>query len=132
MSPELRWSDPLLALLAAVAFISLCSLIPDPERRRFNAILVAGAGAAYLGAGLGPWEFAFTSLATLVAYKGLDSYRYIGLAWLMHVAWDVMHHLYGDPIVWCVPTSSAQCAVCDAVLAGWFIGGAPSIQKLLR
>lgn len=34
-----------------------------------NAIVLAGAGAAYLSSGLGPWEFAFCTLMSIVAYK---------------------------------------------------------------
>jgi hypothetical protein len=128
----MHWSDPVSAILVAVVFILLCSLIPEPQRRNFNAIFVAGAGSAYLSGGLGAWEFGFTTLATLCAYQGLHSYRFIGLAWLMHTGWDVMHHLYGEPIVWCLPTSSLQCAVCDTVLAGWFLGGAPPLLPLKR
>jgi Family of unknown function (DUF6010) len=39
--------------------------------------------------------------------------------------WDVVHHLYGNPIVPFAPLSSAGCAVCDLVLAGWYFAGAP-------
>ncbi|WP_280373189.1 DUF6010 family protein [Nocardia abscessus] len=39
----------LIGLLYALAM----SLIPEPQRRRFNAIMVAGAGAAYLSGGGG-------------------------------------------------------------------------------
>jgi hypothetical protein len=55
-----------------------------------------------------------------VAYRGLESYRFIGVAWLMHSGWDVAHHLWGHPIMFFAPTSSFQCGVCDAVLAIWF------------
>jgi hypothetical protein len=127
MSPELHWTDPVAALVAAVVMIGSFSCIPEPARHRFSAIFVAGAGAAYLSGGLGVWEFAFTALATLCAYRGLDSYRFVGLAWVMHVVWDVLHHLYGDPIVWCAPTSSAQCAIMDSIFAGWYVAGAPSV-----
>lgn len=125
--PELHLSDAGLGVVGAFALMLVMSLLPEPIRRRFNAVFVAGAGAAYLSGGLGPWEFLFTSVMTVLAYRGLDAYRFIGLAWLFHVGWDVLHHLYGDPIVWCVPTSSAQCAVCDTILAAWFFAGAPSL-----
>lgn len=111
----------------ALLWITLVSALPEPARQRFNAIVVAGAGAAYLSGGLGAWEFVYCAVATLVAYRSLDRYRFLALGWTMHTGWDVVHHLWGQPIVWAVPTSSAQCAVCDLVLAGWFLAGAPSI-----
>jgi hypothetical protein len=40
--------------------------VSEPKRRRFNAIMLAGAGAAYLNGGLLGWEFAFCTLLTWV------------------------------------------------------------------
>ena len=40
-------------VLNAIAFVLAMSLVREPARQRFNAILVAGAGAAYLNGGLG-------------------------------------------------------------------------------
>jgi Family of unknown function (DUF6010) len=92
--------------------------------------MIAGAGAAYLSGGLGVWEFAFTAVVTYCAYIGLNSYRFIGLGWLLHTGWDVMHHLYGNPIVPFVPTSSLGCAICDPIIAAWCFAGAPSVYGL--
>ena len=118
----------------AIVFVLLVSLIAEPARQKFMAIFVAGAGAAYLNGGLGAWEFLFTAVATYVAYRGLESYRYIGVAWLMHTGWDVLHHLYGEPIVFFAPTSSAGCAITDALIAVWFFASAPSVygRRLAR
>jgi len=41
----------------------------------------------------------FTAVMTSCAYRGLHSYRCLGLGWLLQTAWDVLHHLYGNPIV---------------------------------
>ena len=114
-------------IVIALVFIALTSLIREPQRRDFNAIVVAGAGAAYLGAGLGVWEFLYTSVATYLAYRGLRSYTFIGIAWLVHSGWDVMHHFYGNPIVPFVAKSSLGCAICDPVIALWCFVGAPSM-----
>jgi len=119
-------------IVVALLYISLCSLLQEPSRRNFNAIMIAGAGAAYLNGGFGIWEFAFTIVVTYCAYKGLQSYRFIGVGWLLHTGWDVMHHLYGTPIIPFVPTSSLGCAICDPVIALWCFAGAPSIYDLLR
>jgi hypothetical protein len=116
-------------LVVAVVFIAACSLLKEPARQRFSAILIAGAGAAYLSGGLGVWEFAFGILVTFVAYRGLEDYRFIGLGWLLHTAWDVVHHLYGNPIVPFLPGSSAGCAISDFVFALWYFFGAPSVYS---
>jgi len=127
--PELSAVNLIAPAIAALVFIALMSLVREPARRNFNAILVAGAGAAYLNGGLGLWEFPYIALATIVAYKGLSAYRYIGIAWLMHTCWDIVHHLYATPIWPWQPTSSAGCAVFDAVIAMWFLAGAPAVLR---
>ncbi|WP_433870671.1 DUF6010 family protein [Saccharopolyspora sp. CA-218241] len=120
------------ALSIGVLYVLLNSLIRDPDsRRRFNAIVVAGAGAAYLsGGGFGLWEFAFTIVATCCAYRGLRSWTFIGIAWLLHTAWDVAHHLSGDPIIPFAEHSSLGCAICDPVIALWCLAGGPSVGEL--
>jgi hypothetical protein len=121
------------SVIAALVYILACSLLKEPNRRNFNAIMIGGASAAYLsGGGLGIWEFAFTALVTFCAYKGLRSYHFIGIGWLLHVAWDVVHHFYANPIIPFLPSSSAGCAITDAVLAVWFFANAPSVFDLAR
>jgi len=114
-------------IIIGVVYVSLCSLFKEPGRRNFNAIMVAGAGAAYLSGGFGIWEFAFTAVMTFCAYNGLRSYTFIGIAWLLHTGWDALHHLYGHPIIPFVPTSSFGCAICYPVIAVWCFAGGPSI-----
>lgn len=118
--------------IVAVVFIAACSLFKEPARRNFSAIMMAGAGAAYLNGGLGAWEFAFCALVTFMAYRGLQDYRFLGAAWLIHTVLDVVHHFYGTPIVPFVPSSSAGCAICDVCLAAWYFLGAPSIYTWPR
>jgi hypothetical protein len=119
-------------IVVALVYIPLCSLLGEPSRQNFNAIFVAGAGAAYLNGGFGIWEFAFTVAVTICAFRGLGSYRWIGAGWLLNTGWDVVHHLYGTPIVPFVAGSSFGCAVCDPVIALWCFAGAPSVFDLLR
>ncbi|MFJ1871580.1 DUF6010 family protein [Streptomyces chartreusis] len=110
----------------------LMSLIREPHRRRFNAVMVAGAGAAYLsGGGLGGWEFAFTAVITYVAYRGLDSWTFIGVAWLLHTGWDIVHHIKGNPIIPFAHTSSLGCAICDPVIALWCFAGGRTPRELV-
>ncbi|MBZ4324362.1 DUF6010 family protein [Streptomyces huiliensis] len=109
------------------------SLVAEAHRLRLNAVMVAGAGAAYLGGGgMGGWEFAFTALATYVAYRALDSWTFVGVGWLLHTAWDVVHHLKGSPLLPFAHGSSLGCAICDPVIALWCLRGGPSPRELLR
>ncbi len=126
-----RLIDLIAPTVVAVIYISACSLFAEPNRRHFNAIMIAGAGAAYLGGGFGAWEFVFTAIVTYLAFEGLKSYRFIGVGWLLHTGWDVMHHLYGNPIIPFQPTSSLGCAICDPVIALWCFADGPSIFDLL-
>jgi hypothetical protein len=115
--------------IGAVVFILLMSLVPEPTRRKLNAILVAGAGGAYVSGGLGPWELLYTAAATPFAYLGLRSHRFIGIAWLMHSGWDFVHHFWANPIWPFMPTSSFGCMIFDALIALWFLAGAPSLTQ---
>ncbi len=130
--PDFGWVNGIAAAGIALVYIAISSLIKEPARQKYNAIFLAGAGAAYLSGGLGAWEFAFCMVMTLIAFKGLENYTFIGIGWLMHSGWDIMHHLYGNPIVSLSPSSSAGCAVCDSILAIWFFVKAPSIGKFFK
>jgi hypothetical protein len=126
--PVFQTLDGILPVVAAIIYVIGSSLIQEPNRRNFQAIMIAGAGAAYLsGGGLGKWEFVFTAVVTFCAYRGLRSYRFIGLGWMLHTAWDLVHHFYGNPIIPFLPNSSAGCAITDLVLAVWFFANAPSV-----
>jgi hypothetical protein len=120
-------------IAVGVVYAVLMSLLREPHRRRFNAVMVAGAGAAYLsGGGFGGWEFPVTALITYVAYRGLESWTFIGLAWLLHTAWDLVHHFKGNPIMPFYHGSSMACAICDPVIALWCFRGGPSLITLVR
>lgn len=127
--PALQAVDYVGPTIAAIAFVVLMSRVREPARREYNAILVAGASGAYLGGGLGIWELPYAAIAGgIVAYYALRSYPLIGVAWLMHAGWDLVHHLYANPIWPFMPTSSFGCMIFDAVIALWFLAGAPPLQ----
>jgi hypothetical protein len=126
-SPTLLVIDYLGPAAGAIVFVLAMSLVREPARRNFNALLVAGAGGVYLSGGLGPWELLYPVIATPAVYLGLRSHRFIGLAWLMHASWDLAHHLYGNPIWPFMSTSSFGCLIFDSLIAAWFLAGAPSI-----
>jgi len=130
--PLLHVSDYLGPAAGAIVFVLIMSLVKEPTRRNFNAIFVAGASGVYLSGGFGPWELLYPAVASVVAYLGLRSHRFIGIAWLMHASWDVLHHLYGNAIWPFMPTSSFGCMMFDALIAIWFLGGAPSITRLAQ
>jgi hypothetical protein len=116
-------------IIGAAVFIAVMSIVREPTRRTLNAVIVAGAGGAYLsGGGFGPWEIIYPVVATPVAFLGLDSYAFIGIAWLMHSTWDIAHHLFGNPIWPFMPTSSFGCMIFDALIAIWFMTGAHPIR----
>ncbi len=126
--PPLHLMDNLGPALGALAFIAIMSLVREPARRHFNAILVAGTCGTYLsGGGFGPWEMLYPALATGVVYLGLRSHRFIGLAWLLHAGWDLLHHRYGNAIWPFMPASSWGCMIFDSVIAVWFLAEAPSV-----
>jgi hypothetical protein len=112
--------------IGAGVFVLIMSPVREPERRTFNAVLVAGASGVYMSGGFGIWELIYPVLVTPVVYLGLRSYRFIGLAWLMHAAWDLPHHLWGHPIWPFMATSSFGCVIFDTLIAIWFLAGAPS------
>jgi hypothetical protein len=117
----------------AMAWITLMSLVNEPMRRSLMAILAAGAGAAYISGGaVGAWELPFTVVMAVCSYRGLASYRFTGIAWLLHTAWDVVHHLTGHPIIPFYATSSLGCAICDPVIALWCFAGAPPVTAWFR
>lgn len=82
--------------------------------------MIGGAGAAYLSGGLGSWEFVFYGLFTFITFKSLSNDNFIGAGWLLHSCWDIVRHIYDNPIVPFSPTSSAGCAVLDSIMAVWF------------
>jgi hypothetical protein len=113
--------DSVAPALAALGFIAIMSRVRDPLRRELNAILVAGAGGVYLSGGFGVWELVLPAAIGTLAYFGLRSYRFIGIAWLLHAGWDVLHHFHGNPIWPFMPTSSWGCMIFDAIIAIWFL-----------
>lgn len=122
----------LMPILVGAVWIAVFSLFREPFRQRISALMVGGAGAAYISSGafdgaLGFLELGFTALIVAVAYLGLSDYRWIGVGWLLHTAWDVVHHLEGAPIIPHLPGSSFGCAISDPVIAVWYLMGAPSI-----
>jgi uncharacterized protein DUF6010 len=125
--PEIQLFDAIPPALAAVVFVLLMSLVREPTRRTFNAIVVTGASGVYMSGGFGLWEVAYAFAGCSLGFLALGSYRWIGIGWLMHAAWDVLHHLYGNPIWPFMATSSFGCMVFDSVIATWFLAGAPSL-----
>ncbi len=116
-NPPLHVADYVGPVVGAVVFVLIMTRVREPARRNFNAIMVGGAGGAYL----------YAAVAVTVAYLGLRSYRMIGLAWLMHAGWDLLHHFYGNPLWPFMPTSSFGCMIFDTVIALWFLAGAPAL-----
>jgi uncharacterized protein DUF6010 len=115
--------------VGAIVFVAIMSLVAEPTRRTLNAIILAGASGVYLSGGFGPWELIFPLIALPVAFLGLRSYRFIGIGWLIHAGWDIVHHLWGNPIWPFMPSSAFGCMIFDAMIAPWFLLGAPSFLR---
>ncbi len=130
--PEFTLVNAIAAIAIAFIYIAISSLAKEPNRQKISAVIIAGAGAVYWSGGLGIWEYVFATAMLFMAFKGLTNYMYIGIAWLMHTSWDTIHHHYANPIVPFSASSSAGCAVCDAVLALWFFYQAPSAFDYFR
>jgi hypothetical protein len=113
-------------------YIAAMSALPTEVRRKLSALIIAGAGCVYYGAGFGWWEVVFCLPMLWLAYRGLDDFRFVGVGWLLHIVWDVLHHLYGNPILPFVPLSSAGCAICDLGLAAWYLAGGPTPRSVQR
>jgi len=115
--------------IGACAFVLIMSFVREPTRRTLNAVIVAGASGVYLSGGFGIWELVYPAVVTPVVYRALRSYRYLAVAWLMHAAWDLTHHAWGNPILPFMQTSSFGCFVFDSVIAVWFLAGAPAVIR---
>lgn len=130
--PAVHVMDALRAMLVAVVWISLASLMREPARRKTQAVIVALAAGVYLDGGFGAWELAFAVLVAFCALRGLESYRWIGVGWLAHTFWDIAHHASGMPMISWLPTSAFDCAVTDTLLVLWLFAGAPDVFAALR
>jgi Family of unknown function (DUF6010) len=131
-APPLAPMDYIGPVIGAGLFVLIMSLVREPARRTFNAVFIAGASGVYLSGGFGLWELLYPAIALPVVYLGLRSYRFVGLAWLMHAAWDLPHHFWGHPIWPFMPTSSFGCVVFDTAVAMWFFAGAPGFAAQTR
>jgi Family of unknown function (DUF6010) len=115
--------------VGAFVFVAVMSLVAEPTRRTVNAVILAGASGVYLSGGFGPWELIYPVIALPIAFSGLRSYRFIGVGWLIHACWDIVHHLWGNPIWPFMPSSAFGCMIFDTMIAPWFLFGAPSVLK---
>jgi len=113
--------------LGALLFVAGMSLVAEPTRRTLNAIILAGASGVYLSGGFGLWELIYPAIGAAIAFRGLRSYRFIGVGWLLHAGWDIAHHLWGNPIWPFMPSSAFGCMMFDSLIAPWFLAGAPSL-----
>jgi hypothetical protein len=132
MAKEFTLMTALGAVMIAGVYITIFSLVKEPNRQIINALIIAGAGATYWSGGLGFYEFPLGIIMIYLAFKGLKDYRFLALGWLVHTVYDILHHLHGNPIVPMSPSSSAGCAICDPILALWLFMGAPSVFEWLK
>jgi hypothetical protein len=94
--------------------------------------MIAGAGAAYLNGGFGIWEFVFTAIVTFCAYRGLRSYRFIGVGWLLHTGWVVMQFESGTRILRVIHGRDARATSPNCITTYRLGHLASSLRKLHR
>ena len=111
--------DTLGPAIGALVFVVVMTRIRDPQRLTFNSLFVTGASAAYIGGGLGVIELLFPALLLPINWLTRTSYRAIGVAWWLHAAWDLVHHLWADPIWPFMEMSSWGCLVFDLLIGAW-------------
>ena len=128
-NPSLLVSDYIGPAIGAGVFVMAMSFVKEPSRRSFNALFVAGASGVYLSGGFGAWELLYPAIAMPFVFFGLRSYRFIGIAWMMHASWDIVHHFWGNPIWPFIPSSSFGCAIFDILITVWFLWDAPSFVR---
>lgn len=131
MFDDLTWALAIIAIFIALIFISVFSFIPEPNKQKWSALLIAGAGSLYWMGTLEAWEMVFGTIMLFLAFKGLSDYRFVGLGWLLHTIWDFLHHANGQSLIFFDSTASLGCAICDPVIAVWYFCGAPNIFKNL-
>ena len=95
----------------ALRCTSLASLAGELARQKYMAIALAVAGSAYMDSGFGAWEFPAAIAIAFCVARGLQQqkrdfggYYAISAGWLLHTAWDVLHHVWELPIVRWIPT----------------------------
>lgn len=125
------WLIIVRAVFVAVVAIVAASCMKEPGRQGLMAVVLGGAAGAYLNGGFAFWEFPFSVAVVMCAYKGLHWYPAIGIGWLLHTGWDILHHVADKPILGFLPTSSLECAVTGAILAAWFFASAPDVRVWL-
>jgi len=89
--PTLVVMDYIVPAIGAVVLVPVLSRIAEPARRTFNAIFVAGACGVSLGGGFSVWEIDRSAVSHAGCVYGTPVVPFIGLAWLMHAAWDLAH-----------------------------------------
>ena len=82
-----------------------------------------------LSGGFGLWELIYQVIGTVIGFRALQSYRWIAVGWLIHACWDIVHHLWGNPIWPFMPTSAFGGMIFDSMIAVRFLAGAPSFLK---
>src|SRR5688500_7624627 len=128
-STQLAVIDYLGPVTGALLFVAVTTLGKEPTRPSPNVITLAGTSGVCLSGRFWLKELIYPVIGTAIAFRGLRSYRLIGVGWLMHAGWDLAHLLWGNPIWPFMPSSAFGCMIFDSMIALWFLAGAPSFLK---
>jgi Family of unknown function (DUF6010) len=119
-------------IASALVYISRSSLLGEPARQNFNAVFLAGAGAAYLSGGLRRVGVRLHRPGYPLRLHGAVVVRFCRRRMASAHRLGRVAPPLRDPIVPFAPDSSLGCAICDPVIALWLFAGAPSVYGALR
>ena len=128
MAPPVGIENVIAATVGPFIGIGLTSLMKEPNRQHLCAVILGMAAGSYLMGGFGVYEVPFTIAVCYCAYRGVTSYNFIAIGWLIHACLDLLHHLADDPVFDYYPASSFECVIVDVIWAGWFFLGAPTLH----
>lgn len=125
-------ASPLFNIASIAVFLVLFGTIAEPRRQQAMVVILGVAAGVYIDGGMGWINIAFTIAIGYCAYRGLRSYSWLGMGWLLHTGIDILQHRAGLPIWEVLPHSSFGCAVVDPVIALWCFASGPALNDWWR
>lgn len=116
----------------SLIFVFLISIIREPYRQRLMAIMLALAGGVYMNNAYQLMPGIFALVMACFSFLGLNNYKFIGIGWLLHSAYDWVHYSNGFPMINDVPGSAFGCAIFDIGIAIYFFFNAPNLFSIFK
>ena len=116
----------------SLIFVFLISIIREPYRQRSMAIMLALAGGVYINNAYQLMPEIFALVIAIFSLLGLKNYKFIGIGWLLHSAYDWIHYTNGFPMINHAPGSAFGCAIFDIGIAVYFFFNAPNLLSIIK